>query len=118
MTSTHPLHLQSLHNHHDANPGFWGRARIFQFFFLLVLRPTLGLPGFHLVQPGLEALAHPPQHAGEVRVVEGDHLLAVAPPAVPVKPLKREVLCSVFALSRGAVCSCRCSRCAVRAVRV
>ena len=32
-------------------------------------------------------------------------------------PLKREVLCSVFALSRGAVCS-RCSRCAVRAVRV
>ena len=32
-------------------------------------------------------------------------------------PLKREVLCSVFALSRGAVCSCRCSRCAVRAVR-
>ena len=30
-------------------------------------------------------------------------------------PLKREVLCSVFALLRGAVCSCRCSRCAVRA---
>ena len=24
-------------------------------------------------------------------------------------PLKREVLCSVFALLRGAVCSCRCS---------
>ena len=80
MTSTHPLHLQSLHNHHDANSGFWGRDRIFQFFFLLVLRPPLGLPGFHLVQPGLEALAHPPQHAGEVRVVEGDHLRAVAPP--------------------------------------
>ena len=33
-------------------------------------------------------------------------------------PLKREVLCSVFALLCGAVCSCRCSRCAVRAVRV
>ena len=33
-------------------------------FFLLVFRP-LGLPGFHLVQPGLEALAHPLQHAGE-----------------------------------------------------
>ena len=41
---------------------------------------ALGLPGFHLVQPGLEALAHPPEHAGEVRVVEGDHLRAVAPP--------------------------------------
>ena len=46
---------------------------------LLVLRPPLR-PGFHLVQPGLEALAHPPQHAGEVRVVEGNHLRAVAPP--------------------------------------
>ena len=52
-------------------------------FFLLVLQPPLGLPGFHLVQPGLEALAHPPQHAGEVRVVEGDHLRAVAPPRGP-----------------------------------
>ena len=30
-------------------------------------------------------------------------------------PLQREVLCSVFALSRGAVCSCRCSRCAAYA---
>ena len=29
MTSTHPLHLQSLHNRHNANPGPWGRARIF-----------------------------------------------------------------------------------------
>ena len=48
---------------------------------LLVLRPPLGLPGFHLVQPGLEALAHPPQHAGEVRVVEGNHLRAVAYPS-------------------------------------
>ena len=52
---------------------------------LLVLRPPLRLPGFHLVQPGLEALAHPPQHAGEVRVVEGDHLRAVAPPGGAVK---------------------------------
>ena len=43
---------------------------------LLVLRPPLGLPGFHLVQPGLEALAHPPQHAGEMRVVESNHLRA------------------------------------------
>ena len=33
-----------------------------------------------LVQPGLEALARPPQHAGEVRVVERDHLGGVAPP--------------------------------------
>ena len=49
-------------------------------FFLLVLRPPLGLPGFHLVQPGLEALAHPPQHAGEVRVIKSNHLRAVAPP--------------------------------------
>ena len=47
---------------------------------LLVLRPPLRLPGFHLVQPGLEALAHPPQHAGEVRVVESNRLRAVAPP--------------------------------------
>ena len=47
---------------------------------LLVLRPPLRLPGFHLVQPGLEALARPPQHAGEARVVEGNHLRAVAPP--------------------------------------
>ena len=39
MTSTHPLHLQSLHNHHDANPGFWGRARIFQFFSYLFFGP-------------------------------------------------------------------------------
>ena len=31
---------------------------------LLVLRAPLSLPG-HLVQPGLEALAHPPEHAGE-----------------------------------------------------
>ena len=31
MTSTHPLHFQSLHNHHDANPGPWGRARIFPY---------------------------------------------------------------------------------------
>ena len=37
-------------------------------FFLLVLRPLLGLP----------------QHAGEVRVVEGNHLRAVHR-AVPVK---------------------------------
>ena len=28
----------------------------------------------------LEALAHPPEHAGEVRVVKGNHLRAVAPP--------------------------------------
>ena len=34
---------------------------------------TLGVPGFHLVQSGLETLAHPPQHAGEVRVVESNH---------------------------------------------
>ena len=40
----------------------------------------LGLPGFKCVQPGLEALAHPLQHAGEVRVVESNHLRAVAPP--------------------------------------
>ena len=54
-----------------------------QFFFLLVLRPPLGLPGF-------EALAHPPQHAGEVRVVEGNHLRAVAPPRGPrqILPLR------------------------------
>ena len=32
-------------------------------------------------------------------------------------PLKREARCSMFALSRGAVCRCRCSRCAVRGVR-
>ena len=56
----------------------------------LVLRPLLGLPGFHLVQPGLETLAHPPQHAGEVRVVEGNHLRAVAPPRGPrqILPLR------------------------------
>ena len=53
---------------------------------LLVLRP----PGFKCVQPGLEALAHPPQHAGEVRVVEGSHLRAVAPPRGPrqILPLR------------------------------
>ena len=51
-----------------------------RFFFLLVLRAPLGLPGFHLVQPGLEALARPPQHAGAMRVVESNHLRAVAPP--------------------------------------
>ena len=57
---------------------------------LLVLRPPLGLPGFHLVQPGLETLAHPPQHAGEVRVVESNHLRAVAPPRGPrqILPLR------------------------------
>ena len=57
---------------------------------LLVLRPPLGLPGLKCVQPGLEALAHPPQQAGEVRVVEGDHLGAVAPPggARQVLPLR------------------------------
>ena len=44
-----------------------------------------GLPGFKCVQPGLEALAHPPQHAGQVRVVESNHLRAVAPPRGPVK---------------------------------
>ena len=45
---------------------------------LLVLRPPLGLPGFHLVQPGLEALAHPPEH-GSCEVVRGE-----AQPQVPV----------------------------------
>ena len=55
-----------------------------------VLRPPLGLPLFHLVQPGLEDFAKPPEHAGEVRVVEGDHLRAVAPPrgARQVLPLR------------------------------
>ena len=59
-------------------------------FFLLVLRPPLRLPGFKCVQPGLEALAHSPEHAGEVRVVEGDHLRAVAPPRGPrqILPLR------------------------------
>ena len=58
--------------------------------FLLVLRPPLRLPGFKCVQPGLEALAHPPQYAGEVRVVEGNHLRAVAPPRGPrqILPLR------------------------------
>ena len=57
---------------------------------LLVLRPPLRLPGFKCVQPGLEALAHPPQHAGEVRVVESNHLRAVAPPRGPrqILPLR------------------------------
>ena len=42
------------------------------------------------MKPGLEALAHPPQHAGEVRVVEGNHLRAVAPPRDPrqILPLR------------------------------
>ena len=53
--------------------------------FLLVLRPPLRLPGFKCVQPGLEALARPPQYAGEVRVVEGNHLRAVAPPRGPLR---------------------------------
>ena len=57
---------------------------------LLVLRAPLSLSGFKCVQPGLEALAHPPEHAGEVRVVEGDHLRAVAPPRHPrqILPLR------------------------------
>ena len=42
------------------------------------------------MQHGLEALAHPPEHAGQVRVVEGDHLRAVAPPSGPrqILPLR------------------------------
>ena len=44
----------------DGLDGVCGRRPC----FLWLLRPPLGLPGFHLVQPGLEALA------GEVRVVE------------------------------------------------
>ena len=49
------------------------------------------LAGFHRVQPGLEALARPPQHAGEVQVVEGDRLSAVAPPGGPrqILPLRK-----------------------------
>ena len=35
------------------------------------------LPGFHLVQPGLEALAHPPQHAGEVRQFRSNGLTSL-----------------------------------------
>ena len=38
-----------------------------------------GLSGFYLVQPGLEPLAHPPEHAGEVRVVEAPSLHRVVP---------------------------------------
>ena len=77
------LHLKNMSNSLDA-------GRPAHSVFLLVLRPPLGLPGFHLVQPGLEALAHPPEHAGEARVVEGDHLSAVAPPggARQVLPLR------------------------------
>ena len=56
-----------------------GSSRTRRHAQLLVLRPPLGLPGFHLVQPGLEALAHPPQHAGEVRVVSVPSLHRVVP---------------------------------------
>ena len=40
--------------------------------------------------PAAPALAHPPQHAGEVRVVESNHLRAVAPPRGPrqILPLR------------------------------
>ena len=40
MTSTHPLHLQSLHNHHNANPGPWGRAGFFPNIFSITRRHT------------------------------------------------------------------------------
>ena len=59
-------------------------------FFSTCSSAPAGPAGFHLVQPGLEALAHPPQHAGEVRVVESNHLRAVAPPcgARQILPLR------------------------------
>ena len=48
-------------------------------------RPGPSAPPFFTCSsaPAGEALAHPPQHAGEVRVVKRDHLRAVAPPRGP-----------------------------------
>ena len=73
MTSTHPLHLQSLHNHHDANPGFWGRARIFQFFpealrRVLLLKAAANFT-CQLLMPTCRELLHlPTSHANLSRV--------------------------------------------------
>ena len=71
MTSTHPLHLQSLHNMTLIRA--LGEGPGFSVFF----STCFSAAGPARLPPRPAPPGSPPQHAGEVRVVEGDHLRAV-----------------------------------------